>query len=151
MKVVCMSAKRTTERKRDQLSQSLHDWVIEKTVEKLYGKIKEKGRKVYTNPNQKKNYDVKGLYPDIIVYNPEKKKVTLIDEIETVVEEVEKNQWEDFAKLEVSQFSVTIPLSEVATAKKIIKDNKIAVTEMWSYETQYPKVKTIKFKKETPT
>lgn len=141
--------KRVTERERDELSLKLHDWVIEKSVEQQYGSIKKKGRKIYTNPNQKKNYDVDGLYPDIVVYNPEKKKVTFIDEIETEVGEIEKNQWEDFAKLGISGFSVTIPLSEVAAAKKIIKENKIKVTEMWSYVTPYPKVKTIKFKEET--
>ena len=41
-----------------------------------------------------------------------------------------------------------ISRKEVEKAKKIIKDNNIAVTEIWSYETEYPKVKTIKFKKE---
>jgi len=144
-----MPSKRVTERERPELSQGLHDWVIEKTVEQLYTKPKREGRKIYTNPNKEKNYDVKGLYPDIVVYAPETKRVIAIDEIETEVEEIEKNQWEDFAKLEVPQFSVTIPLSEVRTAKKIIKDNKIAVTSLWSYETQYPKVKTIKFERET--
>ena len=146
-----MSSGRITERKRMLLSQELHDWVIEKTVENCCGKIKEKGRKIYTNPNQEKNFEVNGFYPDIVVYNPETKKVTMIDEIETEVGEIEKNQWEDFAKLGIPAFSVTIPLSEVEKTKKIIEDNKIAVTEIWSYETEYPKVKTIKFKEETPS
>ena len=84
-----------------------------------------------------------------MVFNPKTEKVTFIDEIETEVGEIEKNQWEDFAKLGIPQFSVIIPLSEVTAAKKIIKENKIKVTEMWSYITQYPKVKTIKFKEET--
>ena len=141
--------KRVTERKRQKLSQSLHDWVIEKTVEKLYGKIKKAGNQIHTNPNRIRKYDVNGFYPDIVVYNPKKKKVTVIGEIETVVGEIEKNQWEDFANLGVSHFSVTIPLSEVKKAKKIIKENKIAVKSMWSYQTTYPKVKTIEFKKET--
>lgn len=143
-----MSSKRATVRKRQQLSAELHDWVIEKTVS-LYAEAKKKGRKICTNPNQKKNCDVNGLYPDIVVYDPKTKKVTSIDEIETEVGEIEKNQWEDFAKLGVSYFSVTIPASEVANAKKIIKNNKIAVASIWSYKTQYPKVKTIEFKKET--
>jgi len=147
-KKVTVKKKRVTVRKRQQLSKELHDWVIGKTVE-LYAESKKKGKKIYTNPNQKKNYDVKGLYPDIVVYNPKTKKVTNIDEIETEVGEIEKNQWEDFAKLGVPYFSVTIPLSEVKNAKKIIKDNKIAVASLWSYKTQYPKVKTIEFNKET--
>jgi len=147
--VICMSSKRVTVRKRQQLSQELHDWVIEKTVEKLYGEAKKEGSKICTNPNQKKRCDVKGLYPDIVVSNPKTKKVTTIDEIETEVGETEKDQWEDFAKLGVPYFSVTIPLSEVKNAKKIIKDNKIAVTSLWSYETKYPKDKTIDFNEET--
>ena len=143
-----MSSGRITKRVRTQLSQDLHDWVIEKTVEICYKKIREKGRKIYTNPNQEKNFGVDGFYPDIVVYDPETKKVTMIDEIETEVGEIEKNQWEDFAKLGIPNFSVTIPRSEVEKAKKIIKDNNIAVTEIWSYETEYPKMKTIEFKKE---
>jgi len=136
-------------RKRQQLSQELHDWVIGKTVEHFYEATKKEGRIVYTNPNGEKNYDVKGLYPDIVVYNPEAKRVTLIDEIETEVGEIEKDQWKDFANLGVSEFSVTIPIGEVENARKIIRENKIVVNSIWSYETQYPKDKTIKFKKET--
>lgn len=143
-----MSSGRITKRVRTQLSQDLHDWVIEKTVEKCYEKIREQGREIYTNPNQEKNFDVDDFYPDIVVYDPKTKKVTMIDEIETKVGEIEKNQWEDFAKLGIPNFSVTIPRSELEKAKKIIKDNNIAVTQIWSYETEYPKVKTIKFKKE---
>ena len=144
-----MSTKRVTKRKREKLTQGLHDWVIKKTIEKQYGDLKKKGRKIYTNPNNEKNYDVKGLYPDIVVYSPKTEKVTMIDEIETVVGEIEKNQWEDYAKLKVPNFCVTVPKSEVSNAKKIIKDNKIAIDSLWSYVTQYPKEKTIKFTKET--
>jgi len=142
-----MSSARISVRKRLQLLQDLHDWVIEKTVEKLYGKFREAGRKIYTNPDGQKNFDVNGLYPDIVVYNPETKSVTFIDEIETEVGEIEKNQWEDFAKLGIP-FSVTVPISEVENAKKTIKDNKINVASLWSYQTDYPKSKTIDFKKE---
>jgi len=47
-----MSFERITTRNRNKLSQELHDWVIEMTVERLYGKFREAGRKIYTNPNQ---------------------------------------------------------------------------------------------------
>jgi hypothetical protein len=146
--VIYISSGRITVRKRDQLSQELHDWVIEMAVERLYGKFREAGRKIYTNPNQQKNFEVSGFYPDIVVYNPETKKVTFIDEIETEVGDVEKNQWEDFAKLGIA-FSLTVQLRDVENAKKIIKDNKIGVTSLWSYKTDYPTTKTIEFKEET--
>lgn len=139
---------RITTRNRNKLSQELHDWVIEMTVERLYGKFREAGRKIYTNPNQQKNFAVNGFYPDIVVYNPETEKVTFIDEIETEVGEIEKNQWEDFAKLGIG-FSVTVPLNDVENAKKIIRDNKIRVTSLWSYKTDYPATKNITFKEET--
>ena len=144
-----LSEKKQNVRKREKIPQGLHDWVISKTVEKLYRTAREKKKEIYTNPNQEKNYDVKGLYPDIVVYNPKTKKVDAIDEIETVVGETEKNQWKDFAELKIPYFSVTVPLDEVANAKKIINDNKIEVSSLWSYETNYPKEKAIKFKKET--
>lgn len=144
-----LTKERKTVIKREKLPQELHDWVISKTVERLYGKARENKKEIYTNPSQEKNYDVKGLYPDIVVYNPKTKKVDAIDEIETVVGEIEKNQWEDFAELKIPYFYVTVPLSEVANAKKIIGDNEIEVSSLWSYSTNYPKEKTIKFKKET--
>jgi len=138
-------------RKREQLSQELHDWVIDRNVEQCYGKIKEAGNEIHKNPNQEKNYDVKGFYPDIVVYNPKKKEVTLIDEVETIVGDIEVNQWKDFAKLGIARFSVTIPVSEVTNAKQRIKSEKIGVTGLWSFETEYPKEKTIKFKQESLT
>lgn len=146
--MICISSERITVRKRQKLSQELHDWVIEMAMERLYGKFREAGRKIYTNPNQQKKFDVSGFYPDIVVYDPETKKVTFIDEIETEVGDVEKNQWEDFAKLGIA-FSVTVPLEEVENAKKIIKGNKIGVTSLWSYKTDYPTTKTVEFKEET--
>lgn len=146
--MIYISSGRITVRKRDQLSQEVHDWVIEMVVKRLYGKFREAGRKIYMNPNQQKNFDVSGFYPDIVVYNPETKKVTFIDEIETEVGDVEKNQWEDFAKLGIA-FSLTVQLRDVENAKKIIKDNKIGVTSLWSYKTDYPTTKTIEFKEET--
>jgi len=134
-------------RTRTKLAQELHDWVIDKTIEKQYGDIIKAGNEVHKNPNFEQNYPVDSFYPDIVVFNPKRKKVTLIDEIETEVGDPEYEQWSDYAKLD-TKFIVTVPLSELDNAKKALKTIKIA--EIWTYETEYPKEKTITFRKEYP-
>ena len=122
-------------RQRQPKDQTLHDWVIEKTVDKTYRSLRIEGHRICTNPSQQHNCEIEGLYPDIIVYNAKTGNPFLIDEIETFVDDVEFEQWDKFGKLPVERFAVTVPSSEVERARERILDKHIRVTELWAYVT----------------
>lgn len=135
-------------------TQEEHDEVV-KISSKTYSEMEEKGYKVSTNPNGEKNWGwpQEGLYPDVVVWEPERPRVNsgkavVIEEIETSesVNSDEAEQWKEYAELEIETFRLIVPKDEVDSAKEIIKKEKIEIDELWSY--YYDKDGRIKFRKE---
>lgn len=121
-------------RTRGERDQRLHDWLIQEKVKQSYGSIRREGHTVCTNPSQQHNCDVNGLYPDIVTFDRNSHKPTIIDEVETFVDEPEFSQWQKFGGLRI-RFVVTIPAKEVRRAKEGIEEMSIPVNEIWCYDT----------------
>ena len=110
---------------------SLHDWVLEKTAQNFYNKD---GQVIHKNPNQQKNADIDGLYPDIIVSDGSW-HVKIIDEIETKesITDSEAEQWKNFSKLNVGHFSLTVPQEKANELLQLLAKHSISVSSVWAY------------------
>jgi hypothetical protein len=108
-----------------------HDWVLEKTVQEFYS---SDGKIVHKNPNQQKNADIDGFYPDIIVCD-KNGNVKTIDEIETEesITDSETEQWKNFSRLDVGHFSLTVPEEKVNELLQLLAKHSISVSSVWAY------------------
>jgi hypothetical protein len=94
------------------------------------------------NPGSEQNAPVGGgptaLYPDLVLYSPERgKRIQAVVEVETgeSVNHLEAlAQWAHFAKLRAA-FHLYVPSGMVDVARRLCEDNQIHVSEIWSYHT----------------
>ena len=106
-----------------------HDLVIEKSAHTY----RANGGVAYTNPGSEKNYDIDGLYPDIVA--KKKDGSTFIGEMETestVTEDECENQWKLYSKLGYN-FILVVPINQAGLAQRFVRRSKLDVT-LQTYE-----------------
>ncbi len=92
------------------------------------------------NPGAEQNAPVGtgpfALYPDLVLYSPERgKRIQAVVEVETgeSVNHLEAlAQWAHFAKLRAA-FHLYVPSGMVDVARRLCEDNQIHASEIWSY------------------
>ena len=94
------------------------------------------------NPGVEKNVAVgagaASVYPDLVLYSPEKgKRLQAVVEVETgeSVNHLEAlAQWAHLARLRAA-FHLYVPAGMVDVARRLCEDNQIRVHEIWSFHT----------------
>lgn len=92
------------------------------------------------NPGGEQNASVRagtgGLFPDLLLFSQDRgRRLQGIVEVETgeSVNHLEAlAQWAPFSKLKV-EFFLYVPANMVDVARRLCEDNKVEVTEIWSY------------------
>jgi len=122
--------------------QSEHDQAVRASAS-TYDQLVQQGYRVSLNPGLEKNQQVgSGNYPDVIVWkpNPPPKqtsgKAVIIEEIETEdsITPEEAIQWKKYGELGVSKFILVVPATKVRDALSLVQEQRVKVTEIWSYE-----------------
>ena len=119
--------------KRNKEEEKLHDFVLDEL--KKFHERKMEACQIHTNPGSKKNFDIDGLYPDLISSCPDEQP--LFEELETL-DSVNQNeldkQWVDYSKLDAKRI-LRVPESKKDDAIELLKkanlEDKI---EVRSYE-----------------
>lgn len=94
------------------------------------------------NPGMERNVAVgtgtTSVYPDLVLFSPERsKRLEAVVEVETgeSVNHLEAlAEWAHFAKIRAA-FHLYVPASMVDVARRLVEDNHITVTEIWSYHS----------------
>lgn len=107
---------------RNYISQIEHDSVIEAA----YNNLDKIDHRVYTNPNQQKNTNINGHYPDIIITLANDNTVKFTIEVETTdsVTNAEVHQWRTYSQLG-GTFYLLVPFSSKARAELLCRQNGI--------------------------
>jgi hypothetical protein len=92
------------------------------------------------NPGAERNAGVgagaDAVYPDLVLYSPERgRKLEAVIEVETTesVNHLEAlAEWAHYARLR-APFHLYIPAAMVDVARRLCDDNRIVVSEVWSY------------------
>ena len=116
--------------KRKELSQKGHDKVVADVAKERFS---YKDRTTYTNPNGEKNYAVDSEYPDIVAVKSGSTPIMGEVETEETVSEEESKQWKTYAALDGTIY-LYVPKSKVVDAKTIIKNKKIGIEGLRSFE-----------------
>jgi hypothetical protein len=107
--------------------------------------LQAKGRRrfeVAMNPGAEQNAAVgsgaSAVYPDLVLLSPERgRRLMAVVEVETgeSVNHLEAlAQWTHYAKLRAA-FHLYVPSAMVDVARRLIEENHVQVTELWSYHT----------------
>lgn len=109
---------------RNYIAQNEHDNVIQAALNNL-DKV---NFTVYTNPNNQKNANINGHYPDIIITPKNDNTVKFTIEVETAdsINSLEINQWRTFSQLS-GTFYLLVPLSSKNLAELLCRQNNIKV------------------------
>jgi hypothetical protein len=93
------------------------------------------------NPGAEQNTAVgtglKAIYPDAVLYSPDKaRKILGVAEVETVesVNHLEvMSQWAAFGRLKVA-FHLYVPASSIDVARRMASEYQVVFAELWSYD-----------------
>lgn len=100
--------------------QTTHDSIIEGLAE-IY--IRNDFR-VWTNPNQQKNKDFSGVYPDVIVKLQDDDSYWIFEvETDASINDNEAEQWKDYGQR--FKFLLTVPVKTKATAEEIVTRKQV--------------------------
>lgn len=94
------------------------------------------------NPGSEQNAAVgsgpSAVYPDLVLHSPERgRRIEAVIEVETgeSVNHLEAlAEWAHFARLQTA-FHLYVPAGMVDVARRLCDDNRITVTEIWSYHS----------------
>lgn len=117
--------------KRTELNQKEHDKLVSEVAKQRFSY--KDGTVTHKNPNGEKNCAVDNEYPDIVAVKD--KNVFAIGEVETeeTVTDNEAKQWISYAALS-KYFYLYVPKSKIADAKTIIKNKKVGIKGLRSFE-----------------
>jgi hypothetical protein len=103
-------------------TQNEHDSVIQAA----YNNLDKINHKVYINPNQQKNTNIDGQYPDIIITPANDNTVKFVIEVETSdsVNTNEVQQWKIYSQLG-GTFYLLVPFESKALAELLCRQNGI--------------------------
>lgn len=110
-------------------AQTAHDVVITKLEAQLATKYS--GDDVWTNPGQEKNYEVDGVWPDVVLTD-KRGRVRAVYEVETAdtfTEEHAIEQWIDYSLLDVP-FYLVVPKDREREARRLVRELEIRVQEV---------------------
>ena len=112
--------------------QFLHDWVIRK--------VNENYRRVYSevniNPGDEKNYEVKGVYPDVVLVNHG--QIVGIIEVETreTITESNTGKWKEMSGLS-NKLTLLVPRELQNTARDLVwKNGLVAKVDIKFFDVQ---------------
>jgi hypothetical protein len=107
---------------RQHLSQNEHDSVIQAA----YNNLDKINHRVYTNPNQQKNTNINGHYPDLIITPINDNTVKFTIEVETAdsVNNAEVHQWRTYSQLG-GTFYLLVPYASKNLAELLCRQNNI--------------------------
>ena len=107
---------------RQYLAQNEHDSVIQAA----YNNLDKINHRVYTNPNQQKNTNINGYYPDLIITPINDNTVKFTIEVETAdsVNNAEVHQWRTYSQLG-GTFYLLVPYASKNLAELLCRQNKI--------------------------
>lgn len=107
---------------RNSTSQSEHDTVIQTA----YNNLDKINHKVYINPNQQRNTNINGHYPDIIITPANDNTVKFTIEVETAdsINNAEVPQWRNYSQLG-GTFYLLVPFASKQVAELLCMQNDI--------------------------
>ena len=113
-----------------------HDRII-RLLPPRYRRRFEVGINPGTEQNAAVGSGVKAVYPDAVLYSPEKgRKVQGVIEVETgeSINHLEAMaQWASYGRLKVP-FHLYVPSSAIDVARRLSSDLQVAVSELWMYD-----------------
>ena len=103
-------------------TQNEHDSVLQAA----YNNLDKINHRVYINPNQQKNTNIDGQYPDIIITPANDNTVKFVIEVETSdsVNTSEVQQWKTYSQLG-GTFYLLVPIASKALAELLCRQNGI--------------------------
>lgn len=103
-------------------TQNEHDSVIQTA----YNNLDKINHRVYINPNQQKNTNIDGQYPDIIITPANDNTVKFVIEVETSesVNNNEVQQWRTYSQLG-GTFYLLVPFASKTLAELLCRQNGI--------------------------
>lgn len=107
---------------RQHLAQNEHDSVIQAA----HNNLDKINHRVYTNPNQQKNTNINGHYPDLIITPINDNTVKFTIEVETAdsVNNAEVHQWRTYSQLG-GTFYLLVPYASRKLAELLCRQNNI--------------------------
>ncbi len=103
-------------------TQNEHDSVIQAA----YDNLDKINHRVYINPNQQKNTNINGKYPDIIITPAGDNTVNFVIEVETSesINSNEVQQWKTYSKLG-GTFYLLVPIASKVLAELLCRQNGV--------------------------